>query len=157
MGKSLRNLLRELHFGGVVMKLMTRKSFCLFILMILFAALMPGASRGQQSGVKPEKAKEGSSNGSEDQDTQIRQLKERALYLLESLTDLKGIEDKVESAHMKADFADLLCTCGEKEEATEIFKKLFENSMRLKTTDHQAHHCHLYKSFAGLCQSLIIF
>jgi hypothetical protein len=138
MDKSLCSLLQELHFGGIVMKLMTRKSFCLFILMILFATLMPGASRGQQSGSKPEKSKESSSNALEDQDKQTLLLKDRALCLLESLTDLKGIEDKVESAHMKADFADLLCACGEKENATEIFKKsLIEITSKLLEKNSQ--------------------
>jgi tetratricopeptide (TPR) repeat protein len=123
MGRSPRRLLRELHFGGIVMKLMPQKSFCLFILMILFAVSVQGASYGQQSSSKPEKVKESSSSASEEQDAQTQLLKDRALSLLESLADLKGIEDKVESAHMKADFADLMCACGEKEKAIEIFKK----------------------------------
>lgn len=109
------------------MKLMTKKNICWFIIMVLFNALGQGASHGQQSDAKPEKAKESvskenSSNAPEYQAMRTQQRKERALYLLESLTDV-NIDDKVALAHMKSDLAALMCACGEKEKAMEIFKK----------------------------------
>jgi tetratricopeptide (TPR) repeat protein len=120
------------------MKPMTLKNVSLLIMMALFFASGQEASRGQQSKSKTEKVTESSSKISEEQSIQTQQLKARALSLLESLADLKGIDDKVELAHMKADIADLMCVCGEKDQATEIFKKsLTEITSKLLENNNQ--------------------
>jgi tetratricopeptide (TPR) repeat protein len=112
---------------GAVMKLMTKKNVCSLMAMVLFAAFGQGASHRQQSDAKPQKpkeslSKENSSNAPDEQAIRTQQRKERALYLLESLADI-NLDDKVGLAHMKSDFAALMCACGERDKATEIFKK----------------------------------
>jgi hypothetical protein len=52
-----------------------------------------------------------------------KKLREQALYLANAMLDYNDLNNKLEAASMKAEFAALVCACGERERAVDIVRK----------------------------------
>jgi hypothetical protein len=53
----------------------------------------------------------------------VRLLREHALYIADMMLESSDLTDKVEAASMKADFASLVCACGQRERAIAVARK----------------------------------
>ncbi len=98
----------------------TNRLFSLWILLCV-VALPPFGLADQQSRAEQSKAAavDGQLNESE------QPLRLQAYYLAKAIMESNDIEDPLAAAHMRADFAGLLCAYGDRDRAREVFKKSF--------------------------------
>jgi hypothetical protein len=89
-------------------------------------AAKPESQRSEREKKEQEKA----------QQEREKQIRERALYLADTMLDYKDLSDKLEAASMKADFASLVCACGQRERAVEIARKSLKEAFLYALQNH---------------------
>ncbi len=86
-------------------------------------ALQEKPETGQEQKTKQKAGKD------EEQDAADKLLRTLATYIAQDVMASEEVDDKLVSAHLKADFASLLCEAGAGDKSIEAFKKSFEQIM----------------------------
>jgi len=95
----------------------------------------PGSHKKPGQPVKPETEQEKKARGRAEQERQKR-LKEQALDLANVMLEYNDLSDKVEGAAMKADFAALVCACGERERAVDVVRRSLKEAFLYAMQKH---------------------